>query len=72
MKEYLTVFFEMSIVGVWPMPGDDVPFVSTEPWYGRADGLSFNRKLEDKCCGNVLDAGATWQKFYEIEIHEEE
>ncbi len=71
-KEYLTVSFETPIVGVWSMPGDDVPFVSIEPWYGRADGLSFNRKLEDKCCGNVLDAGATWQKFYEIEIHEEE
>lgn len=70
-KEYLTVSFETPIVGVWSMPGEDVPFVCIEPWYGRADGLSFNRKLEDKCCGNTLAKGDTWQKYYEIEVHEE-
>ncbi len=63
---YLTVKFDMPLVGIWSPPGKEAPFVCIEPWCGRCDGVDFKGELQDREYGNELDAGECFETGFEI------
>lgn len=67
-KPYLTVSFDAPLFGLWSPAGKGAPFVCIEPWYGRCDRADFSGELKDREYGNVLAAGATFEKSYTITI----
>lgn len=65
-KDVLTVTCPTPLFGVWSPVGKHAPFVCIEPWCGRCDRVGFNQKLEEREYGNKLEAGATFEKSYDI------
>lgn len=66
--DYLTVYFDAPIFGLWSAETKDAPYAAIEPWYGRCDGADFNGTLEEREWGNSLESGKDFARFYEIEI----
>ncbi|SHJ54606.1 aldose 1-epimerase family protein [Paramaledivibacter caminithermalis] len=52
-------------LGIWT---PKAPFLCIEPWYGIADMVDSNKRLEDKKGIQILDVGKTFECNYEIEI----
>lgn len=65
---YLTVKFDMPLVGIWSPPGKEAPFVCIEPWCGRCDAVDFAGELQDREYGNELEAGEGFETGFEIII----
>lgn len=65
-KDVITVTCPTPLFGVWSPDGKHAPFVCLEPWYGRADRVGFNQKLEEREYGNTLAAEETFNGGYEI------
>ena len=65
-KPYLSVKFDMPLVGIWAPAKENVPFVCIEPWCGRCDRESFNGDLADREYGNKLEIGESFNQSYEI------
>ena len=66
--EYLRVDFDTPVLGIWSPKGLDAPFVCIEPWYGRADGDTFEGDITEKAYGNVLNGGETFGGGYTITV----
>ena len=60
----VTVDFDAPLFGLWSPAGKDAPFMCIEPWYGRADGEDFDKKLENRKYGNVLRKGEIFEEGY--------
>lgn len=56
-------------VGVWSQYPNTADYVCIEPWWGIADTLDSDGKLEDKRGMNRLAAGANWHDGFEIAFH---
>ncbi len=67
-KPYLKVTFDAPLFGLWSPSGKQAPFVCIEPWYGRCDSSEFSGTLEERDYSNSLQAGATFEKSYTIEV----
>lgn len=52
-------------VGLWT---PNAPFICIEPWYGIADAIDSNNRLEDKRGIQLLDINKTFKCNYQIEI----
>ena len=63
---FVTVQFTAPVFGVWSAAGKKVPFVCIEPWYGRADGIDSDNRLENRKWNNILEAGHVFEKSYSI------
>ena len=63
---FVTVQFTAPVFGVWSAAGKKVPFVCIEPWYGRADGIDSDNRLENRKWNNILEAGQVFEKSYSI------
>lgn len=63
-KRIVTVDFDAPLFGLWSPAGKDAPFMCIEPWYGRADGEDFDKKLENRKYGNVLRKGEIFEEGY--------
>lgn len=63
---FVTVQFTAPVFGVWSAAGKKVPFVCIEPWYGRADGIESDNRLENRKWNNILEAGQVFEKSYSI------
>lgn len=68
-KPYVTVSFDAPLFGVWSAYRKKAPFVCIEPWYGRCDANDFEGTLEERLWTNELEAGETFHRQYEIQIH---
>lgn len=53
-------------LGIWAPVG--APFVCIEPWYGVADFVSHNGKIEEKVAINKLDKGENFEATMEITV----
>lgn len=51
--------------GIWA--AKDADFVCLEPWFGIADSVNHNQRLEEKEGIQTLPAGATWRRTWEVE-----
>lgn len=60
----VTVSFDAPLFGLWSPAGKNAPFMCIEPWYGRADGEDFDKKLENRKYTNVLRKGETFEEGY--------
>lgn len=69
-KEFVTVNFTAPLFGIWSPVKKNAPFVCIEPWYGRADAADFDCDLTKREWSNMLPANETFEKEYEIVIHE--
>lgn len=69
-KPYVTVDFDMPLVGIWSPPGD-APFVCIEPWFGRSDAYGFTGSLEERPYTNTLEAGETFSAAYTVHFPRE-
>lgn len=67
-KNYLNVYFDAPLFGLWSAELKDAPYAAIEPWYGRCDGADFEGTLEEREWGNSLEASGDFARFYEIEI----
>lgn len=69
-KHSVTVTYNnIPYVGFWsPMP-KEAPFVCIEPWWGFADTVDSNGKLEDKAGMQRLPANETFKTEFSITIH---
>lgn len=68
-EKRLTFHFEgFPFLGIWSKNSKS-PFVCIEPWFGLADNMDHNQKIEQKEGINVLMAGTTFSCEYQIEIH---
>ncbi|MCR4904222.1 MAG: aldose 1-epimerase family protein [Butyrivibrio sp.] len=65
-KILVTVDFDAPLFGIWSPVGKHAPFMCIEPWYGRADGASFDKDLCKRKYGNVLKNGETFETSYSI------
>jgi len=65
---YLTVTFDMPLVGLWSPPGKNAPFVCIEPWCGRCDVLDFEGELQDRAYINRLKDGERFEQLYVIQV----
>lgn len=63
---YLTVCFDMPLVGIWSPVGKHAPFICIEPWCGRTDSVDFAGSLEEREYGNALGVGEEFRKDYRI------
>lgn len=63
-KRIVTLDFDAPLFGLWSPAGKDAPFMCIEPWYGRADGEDFDKKLENRKYGNVLRKGEIFEEGY--------
>ena len=64
-KPYVTVVFDAPLFGVWS-PKKDAPFVCLEPWYGRADRISFEGEIGEREWGNTLEPKGVFEASYDI------
>lgn len=71
-RAYLTVRFDAPLFGVWSPVKEDInesaPFVCIEPWYGRCDGVDFDKSLDEREWGNTLNGKEIFKAEYVIEI----
>lgn len=67
-SHYLTVSFDAPLFGIWSPPRKKAPFVCIEPWYGRCDKLDFAGTLEEREWGRCLEAGASFEASYQIQV----
>ena len=67
-KPYITVTFDMPLVGLWSPPGKNAPFVCIEPWMGRCDALGFEGELKDRAFVNVLKEDERFEASYVISV----
>ena len=58
-------FEDFPFFGIWA--ATDAPFVCLEPWCGIADGIDHDQELGHKEGIMKLDAGQSWQRFWEVE-----
>lgn len=65
-RAYVTVAFDAPLFGIWAPKGGKAPFICIEPWYGRCDRADFDQELCRREWGNVLEAGAVFEKSYQI------
>ncbi|MBE5877185.1 MAG: aldose 1-epimerase family protein [Lachnospiraceae bacterium] len=65
---YLTVKFDMPLVGIWSPTKKNAPFICIEPWYGRADKKGFVGDLSEREWGNTLKAKECFEASYVIEV----
>lgn len=65
---YLTVKFDMPLVGIWSPVRKNAPFICIEPWYGRADKKGFAGDLSEREWGNTLKTKECFEAGYTIEI----
>ncbi|MDN3493081.1 aldose 1-epimerase family protein [Winogradskyella bathintestinalis] len=59
-------FKDFKQLGIWAKP--NAPYVCIEPWLGIADNETTDQKIENKEGILSLDAGATFEASYSIEI----
>ena len=64
-KPYVTVVFDAPLFGVWS-PKKDAPFFCLEPWYGRADRISFEGEIGEREWGNTLEPKGVFEASYDI------
>lgn len=67
-RAYLTVSGDTPLFGLWSPAGKSAPFVCIEPWYGRADGVSFHGTLEEKKYERKLGKGESFCGGYTIRL----
>ncbi len=63
-KRIVTVDFDTPLFGLWSPAGKGAPFMCIEPWYGRADGDDFDKKLENRKYGNTLKKDEVFEESY--------
>lgn len=63
-EPYVTVTFDMPILGLWSPAGKRAPFVCIEPWFGRCDSIDASGNLEEKEYVNVLHKEGTFTTSY--------
>lgn len=57
-------------VGLWSQYPKTADYICIEPWWGIADTLDSNGKLEDKKGMNRLEPGHTWENGFSIAFHD--
>lgn len=67
-KEYVTVTFDASLVGIWTPIDKNAPFICIEPWYGRSDRGTFNQQLTEREYGQSLEKDEIFEASYLIEV----
>ena len=67
---YVTVTFDMPLVGIWSPPGN-APFVCIEPWFGRSDAYGFTGSFEERPFTNSLEAGKVFSASYTVQFPRE-
>ena len=65
-KAYLTVQFDIPLLGLWSPAKKNAPFVCIEPWNGRCDSEDFVGELKDREFGNSLEPGEIFESGYDI------
>lgn len=53
-------------LGIWTKVG--APFICIEPWFGHADEVNTNQKLEEKAGIQMLNVADLFESFYTIQI----
>lgn len=69
-KPYVSVEFDMPVVGIWTPAGTGAPFICIEPWYGRCDHTAFTGTLEEREWGNKVEPGKRFAAEYSIIVEE--
>ena len=67
-QPYLSLTFTAPLVGLWSPPTKNAPFVCIEPWYGRCDRVNYKGEYSQRDWVQHLEAGATFDASYTIEI----
>lgn len=57
-------------VGLWSQYPKTADYICIEPWWGIADTLDSDGKLEDKKGMNRLEPGHTWENGFSIAFHD--
>lgn len=57
-------------VGLWSQYPKTADYICIEPWWGIADTLDSNGRLEDKKGMNRLEPGHTWKNGFSIAFHD--
>lgn len=65
-RAYVTVRFDAPLFGIWSPPGENVPFICIEPWYGRCDDTDFSGTWEERKWGQRLAPGESFEASYQI------
>ena len=65
---WLSLSFDVPVVGIWSPPGKIAPFICIEPWYGRCDRAGFEGDYREKDWMNRLASGEKFESVYTIEI----
>ena len=67
-RPYVTVSFDMPLVGIWSPEKKKAPFVCIEPWCGRGDAEDFEGTLEEREWAQSLAPGQAFETGYDIRI----
>lgn len=72
-KYHINVWMkDVPYVGIWSQYPKFADYVCVEPWWGIADTLDSDGKLEDKKGMNHLPKGQVWQGGFEMTFHSAE
>lgn len=69
-RPFVAVSYDAPLAGIWSPPQVHAPFVCIEPWYGRADGESFEGELCERKFGQSCAAGETFEAAYTMTFYE--
>lgn len=63
---FLEATFDSPIVGIWSPIRKNNPFICIEPWFGRADKISFDGNIEERACEQSLKVGDTFNSLFKL------
>jgi len=66
-KQVKITFDNFPYVGIWSKP-QGAPFICLEPWYGVADLIEHNKKIEEKKGMISLETNGVFESSYQINI----
>lgn len=65
---WLSLSFDVPVVGIWSPPTKNAPFICLEPWYGRCDRAGYEGDYRERDWVNRLAPGERFSGVYTIEI----
>lgn len=65
---WLSLDFDVPVVGIWSPPGKNAPFICLEPWYGRCDRAGYDGDYRDKDWINRLEPGEKFSSVYTMTV----